>query len=267
MGGEEAIIVEEAARLAAALPTSVLRSLAEAIRTCDLMGGPGESSRIIQNIPQAQHRGLVGGFLERWRFQAPGVERGAVSLALRTAAHVEQAHRAHEGVELVWTGPELDGVPFRCTEQAILQVIESATRRLLVISYAVFNIPRICEALVRAAGRGVALTVVVETGEPQAGREVYDTLRALGPAVACRSSVYVWPHEQRARDRNGRAGILHVKCVVGDGRWLFLSSANLTEYALTINMELGVLVTGGPMPAQIVEHFDRMIETGLLEKT
>ena len=39
--------------------------------------------------------------------------------------------------------------------------------------------------------------------------------------------------------QSGKLGILHVKCVVGDGRWLFLSSANLTKYAFSLNMELG----------------------------
>ena len=53
---------------------------------------------------------------------------------------------------------------------------------------------------------------------------------------------------------------------MADGRWLFLSSANLTEYAFTINMELGVLVTGGKLPTQVERHFDRLVEVGQLEK-
>ncbi|MFI5453846.1 MAG: phospholipase D-like domain-containing protein [Isosphaerales bacterium] len=54
--------------------------------------------------------------------------------------------------------------------------------------------------------------------------------------------------EQRARDSGGKLGSLHVKCVVADGRWLFLSSADLTDYAFTINMELGLLITGEIYP-------------------
>ena len=81
--------------------------------------------------------------------------------------------------------------------------------------------------------------------------------------AAC-SAVYFWPKENRGQDDKGKVGILHVKCAVADGRWLFLSSANLTEYAFTINMELGVLVTGGNLPAQVQEHFDRLIQDGVL---
>jgi len=61
-------------------------------------------------------------------------------------------------------------------------------------------------------------------------------------------------------------GILHVKCAVADGRLLFLSSANLTEYAFNINMELGVLMTGGKMPVEVEKHFDMLISLGVLEK-
>ena len=69
-----------------------------------------------------------------------------------------------------------------------------------------------------------------------------------------------WPKENRKADASGKLGILHVKCVVGDGRWLFLSSANLTKYAFSLNMELGVLITGGEAPRQIEQVFEEMIQ-------
>jgi phosphatidylserine/phosphatidylglycerophosphate/cardiolipin synthase-like enzyme len=43
-----------------------------------------------------------------------------------------------------------------------------------------------------------------------------------------------------------------------------VSSANLTAFALELNMELGVLVRGGPAPRRVREHFDRMIRAGIL---
>jgi phosphatidylserine/phosphatidylglycerophosphate/cardiolipin synthase-like enzyme len=47
---------------------------------------------------------------------------------------------------------------------------------------------------------------------------------------------------------------------------MFLSSANFTEYAFTINMELGLLVTGGKLPGQVERHFERLIANGDFEK-
>jgi phosphatidylserine/phosphatidylglycerophosphate/cardiolipin synthase-like enzyme len=209
---------------------------------------------------------LTADFLDYWRGQAASLTPQAVALALLTSAHAEKAHRENQVVELVWTGPETGVVPFRRTEQAILQVIDSAVHRILVVSYAVYNIPRICEALVRAADRGVSINVIIETPDRLEGQNTYDTLKALGPTVAARSAVYLWPLEKREKDDNGKPGILHVKCAVADGRWLFLSSANLTEYAFTLNMELGLLIRGGSLPLQVEGHFDRMIQTGVLRR-
>ena len=118
--------------------------------------------------------------------------------------------------------------------------------------------------MVQAANRGVAINIVVESPDRIEGQNAYSTLAALGPAVASRCSVYLWPLEQRACDENGKVGKLHVKCAVADSQWLFLSSANLTEQAFTLNMELGLLLMGGGLPAQVEKHFERMIQMGVL---
>ena len=95
----------------------------------------------------------------------------------------------------------------------------------------------------------------------------YSTLQALGDDVARSSTVYYWPRENREADGSGKLGILHVKCVVADRHWLFLTSANLTRYAFSLNMELGLLVTGGEQPGQVEKHFDRLIESRTLLKS
>ena len=266
MDGGHQLIAGEAGKLAATVPFTLMTGLAGAVESCDPSDWPSTRSRIIHGVSHAHYRSLVAGFLDCWRGQLANLSPQAVALALLTAAHSEKAHRDHQTVELVWTGPETGVVPFRRTEQAIHQVIDSAAQRVLVVSYAVYNIPRICEALVRAADRGAAITVIVETPDRLESQNTYNTLRALGPSVAARSSVYLWPLDNRQKDSNGKHGILHVKCAVADGRWLFLSSANLTEYAFTLNMELGLLITGGSLPCQVEGHFDRLIETGLLAR-
>jgi phosphatidylserine/phosphatidylglycerophosphate/cardiolipin synthase-like enzyme len=136
----------------------------------------------------------------------------------------------------------------------------------LLVSYAVYSIPNIQDAVVRAARRGVKITVIVETPDKLDVQNEYSTLQALGDDVARCSTVYFWPKENRKADASGKLGILHVKCVIGDGRWLFLSSANLTKYALSLNMELGLLLAGGKHPAQVEQHFVRLIEENELTR-
>jgi hypothetical protein len=64
----------------------------------------------------------------------------------------------------------------------------------------------------------------------------------------------------------GKSGLLHVKCASANGRCLFLSPANFTVQTFSINMELGVLITGGPTPVQVEAHFTGMIEGRVLAK-
>ena len=187
-------------------------------------------------------------------------------MTVLAAAHAEQAHRDAQSVELAWTGPDSEAVSFRRTEQVILQILDSAALRITLVSYAVYKIPFVCDALVRAARRGVQITVIVETPDRLSGQNEYSTLKALGPDVAACCSVYYWPRENRSQSDQGKFGILHVKCVVADDRWLFLSSANLTDYAFTINMELGVLITGGTLPSQVEQHFERLVDAGILAR-
>ena len=254
-------IIEAALKLAGQLPGDVIEQAAQMISAHEASEA---RSRIADSIPHPHYRSLCLGFFQNWCAKAPGVSSAEVAIALRTAARAQRSREADQSVEIVWTGPRSEEVSFRHTEQAILQVLNSAQSRILLVSYAVYAIPNIQEAVVRAARRGVKITVVVETPDKLDVQNEYSTLQALGDDVARCSQVYFWPKENRKADGSGKLGSLHVKCVVGDGRWLFLSSANLTKYAFSLNMELGVLVTGGKLPGQMQEHFDRLVADGRL---
>jgi phosphatidylserine/phosphatidylglycerophosphate/cardiolipin synthase-like enzyme len=253
-----------AARLADRLPHSLVVCVAEAVARHGGLDRVAARQMILQCVPTPDFRDAAAEFIDLWHTTAGGVGAEAVAVALVTAAQCEHDHRLEETVEVVWTGPELAETRFRQAEPAILEVVNSAARRLIVVSYAVYRIPRIREALVSAANRGVRIRLIVETPNRIEGQGEYDCLLALGDNVASACSVYYWPQENRPKDDNGKVGILHVKCAVADGRRMFLSSANFTEYAFTINMELGLLVTGGKLPRQVQEHFDRLIERGIL---
>jgi phosphatidylserine/phosphatidylglycerophosphate/cardiolipin synthase-like enzyme len=262
----QTVIAGEAIKLAKSLPWQIIQLLAMSIGESDPDDWAASRNRIVQHISHPSYRTLAARFLDNWRAQAGEVSPQAVSLSLLTAANGEKERREDQSLELVWTGPEVGVIPLRRTEQALLQLIGSALQRILIVSYAVYNIPRICEALIEAANRGALITIIIETPDRIEGRNAYNTLKALGSSVADRCNVYLWPLEKRERDANGKPGILHVKCAVADGHWLFLSSANLTEYAFTLNMELGALIVGGVMPEQVENHFYQMIQAGVFAK-
>jgi phosphatidylserine/phosphatidylglycerophosphate/cardiolipin synthase-like enzyme len=265
MNRPQQVIAEHVRRVAAELPPSLVEALAAAVE----QAGPSWSSckgAILASLSHPLYRSLAGDLLRAWELEAALVSPEAVALALLTACEFERLHRHEQAVELVWTGPDTQAVPIRHTEQAVLQVIDACVERLLVVSYAVYKVPRVCEAMVRAANRGVRLKIVVEAGDQAGSHSIRSKLVALGDAVARLAEVYYWPAEQRPCNEAAGQGVLHVKAAVADGRWLLLTSANLTEHAFTLNMEMGVLLSGGNLPVQVEHHFQRLIDTGVLRR-
>ncbi len=165
----------------------------------------------------------------------------------------------------MWTGPDSEAVPLRRTDQALLELINSASKRVVVVCFAIYKVDQICRALVEAGERGVQIDVVLESTEESEGKVTFNMMRALGPGIKSCARFYIWPLGKRPTDASGKHGSLHVKCATADGCMLLVSSANLTEYAMTLNMELGVLVKDGPLPRDVESHFERLIQQGILE--
>lgn len=257
------VIAEHAQRVAAELPLPLVETLAEDIERAGA-GWASSQGAILTNLSQPHYRALTGGLLRAWKDEASAVSPEAVSLALLSAAEAVRRHREGQSVELVWTGPDVEVVPVRLTEQAMLQVIDAAKERLLLVSYAVYKAHRVCQALVRAADRGVRLRIVVEAGDRHGSHTIRSKLLALGDAVARRAEVYFWPTDQRPHGEAEGRGVLHVKAAVADGHLLLLTSANLTEHAFTLNMEMGLLVGGGVLPGQVERVFERLVEAKVL---
>ena len=218
MDSSHDLVATAAARLVGELPFDTVRIVAGLIEASSDLHA---ASRRMAELPHPHYRKHAGTFLADCVLAAPALAPQSVALALLAAARCEKTHRDEQSVELVWTGPDASAIPIRHTEQAILQVFDSARQRITLVSYAVYKIPNVCDALVRAARRGVRIVVVVETPDRNEGANEYSTLKALGQDVADCSSVYFWPVSKRAVHANGKTAILHIKCAVSDGRWLF----------------------------------------------
>ena len=260
-------IAGQAAKLAADLPASAIHDLAHTLMRIDAEEWPVVRLRLLQRTPQPRFQGLIDDFVTAWQADAPDVLPHSVALALLAASDAVQHTRREQSVELVWTGPETPSIPMRRTGQALLQVIDAAQRELLVVSFAVYQIDAVVQALIAAGRRGVRLRICLEAPEPGGQTLAYDTIRTLGPEVGHLAQLYIWPLDQRPLGPSGKPASLHAKCAVADGELLFVSSANLTGYALALNMEMGVLIKGGDLPGRVVDHFGRLIENGTLRRT
>jgi phosphatidylserine/phosphatidylglycerophosphate/cardiolipin synthase-like enzyme len=251
--------------IAAGFPIELVVDAADALHAAQGLEPSRLRAQVLSAVPQPALRDRVRGLLDRWQAEAPRVTAEGLGLALSAAAHTAEHFRQQQTLELVWTGPDSQVLPLRRTDQALLELINGAQNRLIIISFAVYKATAIASALVQAARRHVAVDVCLETPDASEGKVAYDMLAALGPDVRRQASYYVWPLDKRPLSPTGHHGSLHAKVAVADGRVLLISSANLTEYAMTLNMEMGVLLRGGELPKQVELHFARLIDTGILE--
>ena len=261
--GAEAV-ARQAQLLSAEMPLSVLREFAERVRGVDTVRG--SLSSVVSTLPSSRYRDRASKFLDVWRQEGAAVSPEAAALAILAAASSAEAAQQDQTIELVWTGPESGVFPVRRTEQALLQVITAARESLLVVSYAVYKIAKVSEELIRASERGVRVQLVIESPEHLSPEETYSTLRQLGSGVTKVCEVYLWPPDQREQDELGKIGKFHAKCAVADDRLLFVSSANLTDQAFSLNAELGVLITGGETGSMVARHFEALIQRGVLRR-
>lgn len=166
-----------------------------------------------------------------------------------------------QSTELVWTGPTTPFVSARRTEQALLQVINAAGQFLFITSFVAYDVSTIVKALNAANDRGVVISMLLELSERHGGSLTFDAIGKLRELVPS-ARLYAW---------NDKAdpfsdGCVHAKVAVADGRICFITSANLTGYAMEKNMEAGVLISGGRIPRLLNDHLRSLVDTKLVSK-
>jgi len=197
-----------------------------------------------------------------------GMSGPACAAWLRT---LEEAISRRPQPDLVWSGPEVAGVPARDTRRVYEELLGSAERSVWASTYAFFDGPRAFEVLARRMDARPELRVTLMLNIQ---RKRGDTTAAdhLVRAFADRFWKTDWPgtsrprvyFDPRALELDGPGGVLHAKAVVADDEAVFVTSANLTEAALDRNIELGLLVRDRALAASVLSHFRVLIDQLLL---
>ena len=206
---------------------------------------------------------LVGRLDRAWK-NSKDTAPSDVASALRGASAAAVLRENRGAVELVWTGPSTGQVPVRHTEQVLCEVIESAKRRLFLVSFVAYEVDSIIRALHGAIGRQVQIAVLLESSDAHGGRVSHDSVRSM-KRILPSIDVYVWCSEMKSKSGQF-SGAVHAKCAVADDELAFITSANLTSAAMEHNMELGALVKGGELPFELHRHLEALISTKVIER-
>jgi len=248
-------LLDAVAAVVSQLPPEKLRAIANRLRGTDLDKAAGALSGVL-NSPAAA--AVVDRLVVSWRTHA--VSPDELASMLLAAGHVFTQAMSRQSIELVWTGPTTPIVSARRTEQALLQVINSAEHTLFITSFVAYDVSTIVKALNAAADRGVAVSMLLELSQEHGGSLDFDVIGKMRTLVS-RAQLYAW-RDKTALFSEGR---VHAKVAVADGKMCFITSANLTGYAMDRNMEAGVLITGGHIPGLLDEHLRALAALNVIE--
>lgn len=185
-----------------------------------------------------------------------------IASALMSASLTAEIAASRGSVEMVWTGPSSNLVPIRHTEQVLKEVIESAKTKLFVVSFVAYDVPSIHSALNKAVERGVAVDILVESSQSTHSKIQVDSVPKMKSSVP-KASIYIWNQSEAPQNM---IGVVHAKCAVADDCIAFITSANLTTAAMEKNVELGVLIKGGDLPARLDQHLRSLIDSCVFQK-
>jgi cardiolipin synthase len=242
--------------LVALVSPAKVRTIASALRG---LASPdaAPNANTLADTPAA--RAAVGRVVDAWG-QAPA-SGDEVAGMLLGAAEARRRVERELSVELVWTGPTTRFVPTRRTEQVLLDLIASATRDFVLVSFVAYEVPSVVTAINEAVSRGVHVRILVEAAREHGGTlevDLFPRIRARIP----RAELLTW----RQRPQPFVEGKVHAKVAIVDGMRAFITSANLTGHAMDKNMEAGVLVTGGDLPRDLSAHLQALLDVGVLAR-
>jgi len=241
-------LADAIAATVAALGSAHVRSLADAYRNCGVYT-PGGSASAKHAIP-APHHGEVDRLNAAWA-DNPDLPGAALAVALDSVQAAQRVADVPE-VEVVVTGPDSPAAPVRLTSEVVRQLIDQATQRVTLVSYAAYRMASVISALDAAVARGVNVNLILESAENLEG--------GGGAHAYAKYRTYQWPPDRREPPD----AKLHAKAVIIDNRDVLLTSANMTNAAYDKNIELGVLCRGGGVARQVQAHFDALIARGVL---
>ena len=178
---------------------------------------------------------------------------------LLAARHVLTKADREQSTELVWTGPTTPFVSARRTEQVLLQVINASKITLFITSFVAYDVASIVDALNAASARGVQISMLLESSQEHGGSITIDAIGKMKKLVPS-AYLYAWNDKEHIY----ADGKVHAKVAVSDGWICFITSANLTGYAMEKNIEAGVLVTGGDIPKKLDKHLYSLIATKVI---
>ncbi len=197
---------------------------------------------------------------------ADNIKPSDIAIILR-AFQKSKESTPESNLSLVWSGPNLMGVPIRMTSQVILEMIDKSEESLFISSFSFYKINVVFDALEKAIARGVKISLLLETPQSSHYKIKNDPMGVFSDAFKSKASFYIWPYKNRVIPGDDQTGSLHAKFILQDDKRLFITSANLTQYAMDRNIELGIIIEDQAIISKFQDHLDALISSNVITRT
>ncbi len=180
---------------------------------------------------------------------------------------------AEDLIDLVWTGPEAEGIVNRDTAVVVREMFQNARESVLVAGYAVYQGHIVFKALAERMDECTQLDTKMFLDiqrPPNDHSGVSELVRRFAERFVRRE----WPgrrfprlfYDPRSLEiEPAKRASLHAKCIVVDRELAFVSSANFTEAAHTKNIEAGVQLRSPSFARQLAAHFEMLVGARILK--
>lgn len=217
-----------------------------------------------------------------------GMEPRQLAHTLRlVAAERRETQQVRDGIELVWSGPEVAGSMTRDTGVVVRDLFRSARSSVLLANYA-FDRPTNDEARERVQALFAPLIENVQRNpdlrvrmfvnvqrphpsQPGGGRSDAALLQEFSAGFLSdiwtgRPAPEVFYDPRALLPWDGPRASLHAKCLVVDDEQVLLTSANFTQAAQARNIEAGLLLRNGFIARSLSEQFESLVSAGILAR-
>jgi len=212
-------------------------------------------------LPQKGQREALSKFAKCWNERQIVLTRDAAIAVIASHRFIEERRTQ---AEICWSGPTDTLQGFRTTSAAYNEMMASALSTVLLLTFSIGEVESLRTSLEAAIQRGVSVRIILEDFDVFTQESRREKIQHFGAFVLKHAQIFIWPVGNR-RTYEGRVfGSMHVKGIVIDAQALLLTSANWSGAAMQDNMELGVVLRDRELPGRLLDHFDRLIVSGLL---
>jgi phosphatidylserine/phosphatidylglycerophosphate/cardiolipin synthase-like enzyme len=153
---------------------------------------------VLQKLPPTHNGDLAYRLGEVVRLGDGAISWEALSSAIAMCAAFGDRWQIEHKTELLWAGPApASGMPARRIDQVLYDLIATAEKDILLITFAAHKVQRLAKVLASASRRGVRVRLVLEFGMQSQFQLSHDALKAFPIDLQERTEIFYWPIESR----------------------------------------------------------------------